>query len=115
VTTRTLPQRTGVLPGLSQVTPHVTGSHARQDLGPCNAVCTRPLPAGHVSHGANRRTPSLGAMAHPMDRLHAGSAIDANAACRGGQQQLGTKREWCPVSLVVPATPRRSGRTETLT
>jgi len=25
-------------------------------------------------------------MAHPMDRLPAGSAIDANAACRGGQQ-----------------------------
>ena len=115
MTTRTLPQRTGVLPALSQVMPHVTGSLARQDLGPCNAARTRPLPAGHVSHGANRRTQSLGAMAHPMDRLPAGSAIDANAACRGGQQQLGTKREWCPVSLVVPATPRRSGRTETLT
>jgi hypothetical protein len=27
-------------------------------------------------------------MAHPMDRLPAGRAIDANAACRGGQQQI---------------------------
>jgi hypothetical protein len=27
----------------------------------------------------------------------------------------GTKREWCPGSLVPPATLRRSGRTETLT
>ena len=63
----------------------MTASQARQDLGPRNAVCTRPLPADYVSHGADRRTQSLGEMAHPMDRLPAGSAIDANAACRGGQ------------------------------
>jgi hypothetical protein len=45
-------------------------------------------------------------MAHPMNRLPTGSAIDANAACRGGEQQRnGTKREWCPESLVDPDTP----------
>jgi hypothetical protein len=26
-------------------------------------------------------------MAHPMNRLPTGSAIDANAVCRGGKQQ----------------------------
>ena len=51
-----------------------------------------------------------------MDRLPTGSAIDANAACRGGKQKTnGTKREWCPGSLETPDTLRRSGRTETLT
>jgi len=36
--------------------------------------------------------------------------------CRGGKQHgNGTNREWCPESLVVPDSPRRSGRTETLT
>ena len=48
--------------------------------------------------------------------MAAASTVGANAACRGGQQKdLGTRREWCPVSLVVSATLRRSGRTETLT
>lgn len=46
-----------------------------------------PAPRGSPSHSANRRTPSLGAMAHPMVGLPAGSPIGANAACRGGQQQ----------------------------
>jgi len=51
-----------------------------------------------------------------MNRLPTGSAIDANAACRGGKQQRnGTKREWCPESLETPDTLRRAGRTETLT
>ena len=64
----------------------------------------------------NGAPPSLGSMAHPMNRLPTGSAIDANAACRGGKQKTnGTKREWCPGSLVPPATLRRAGRTETLT
>jgi len=51
-----------------------------------------------------------------MERLPAGSAVDAKAACRGGRQQTnGTKRGWCPVSFMVPDTLRRAGRTETLT
>jgi hypothetical protein len=59
---------------------------------------------------------ALGQGLNPMNRLATASAIGANAACRGGQKEdLGTRREWCPVSLVVPAALRRSGRTETLT
>ena len=56
-------------------------------------------------------------MARPMKRLPTGSVIDANAACRGGEQQRnGTKREWCPVSLVDPerlalGTDRNTNRT----
>ena len=76
-----------------------------------------PAPSG-LSPTPRRRSapPSLGSMAHPMNRLPTGSAIDANAACRGGKQKTnGTKREWCPGSLESPATLRRSGRTETLT
>jgi hypothetical protein len=43
-----------------------------------------------------------------MNRLPTGSAIDANAACRGGEQQSnGTKREWCPGSLVDLVLPSR--------
>lgn len=39
-----------------------------------------------------------------------------HAACRGGQRcNNGTKREWCPASLATPGSPRRLGRTETLT
>lgn len=52
----------------------------------------------------------------PTNQLAAASAVGANVACRGGQQQdLGTGREWCPVSLVVLVALRRSGRAETLT
>jgi hypothetical protein len=41
-----------------------------------------------------------------MSLLPVGSVIDANAACRGGEQQRnGTKREWCPEALVDPDTP----------
>ncbi len=77
-------------------------------------------PSATCGHSPPRRP-----LAHPepwdkgssrLDRLAPASAIGANAACRSGQPiDLGTRREWCPVSLAVPATPRRTGRTETLT
>ena len=39
-------------------------AHARQNCRPCNAICSSPLPAGHVSHRATWRTPEpWGAMA----------------------------------------------------
>ena len=82
----------------------------------------RDLPQARTPRTTTAEAPSgapgaLGQGLNPMNRLAAASAIGANAACRGGQKEdLGAKREWCPESLVVPATlNRRSGRTETLT
>jgi hypothetical protein len=100
---------------LAQVTAPSDGLTARQNRRPCNAIClarsTRALSAEAPS-GAPR---ALGQGLNPMNRLAAAIVIGANAACRGGEREdLGTKREWCPVSLVVSATPRRSVRTETL-
>jgi len=116
VTTRKLPQPPWSAHGLQQVTAPSDALSARPKRRPCNAICPDPLPAGHISRGAVWRTPSPGTRAHPTNRLAAASDFGANAACRGGQtEDLGTRREWCPVSLATPATPRRSGRTETLT
>ena len=63
-----------------------------------------PLPAGSVQSRAEEAPPrALGQWLRSMNRIPTGSAIDANAACRGGKQQRnGTKREWCPESLVDP-------------
>jgi hypothetical protein len=73
---------------------------------PKHATCTAPAPSPGRSHqGLN-----------PRNRLPTGSDLGGHTACRGGQRcNNGTKREWCPASLAVPGSPRRSGRTETLT
>ncbi len=116
VTTRMLPQRPRAHCGQPQVTAPRDGLTARQNSRSCNAICPARSPRAMSAMAPPGAPPSLGEWLDPMDRLAAASAIEANAACRGGQQQdLGTKREWCPVSLVVPAALRRSGRTETLT
>jgi|GEM_PF-3096673 len=116
VTTRSLPQRTRAYAGLPQVTAPSDVLTARQNRRPCNAICTRPLPAGHVSRSAAWRTPSLGKMAQPDGPTCNSEAPSAPSRVpRRQKDDFGTKREWCPGSLVVPATLRRSGRTETLT
>ena len=76
---------------LAQVMAPSDGLTARQNRRPCNAICTRPLIAGHVSRGAIWRTPRPGTRLNPMNRLAAAIAIGANAAYRGGEKEdLGT-------------------------
>ena len=64
-----------------------------------------PLSAGSVQYRAATALPT----SSPGQRLDSmaaqQSAIDANAACRGGKQQTnGTTRAWCPESLIDPDT-----------
>jgi hypothetical protein len=117
VTTRVMPQPARTCRGLAQVTTPRDGLPARRQSGPRKAVLplARALRA-LCSRSSQRRARSLGQWLDSMERLPAGSAVDAKAACRGGRQQTtGTKRGWCPVSFMVPVTLRRAGRTETLT
>ena len=77
-----------------------------------------PLPAGSVQcRAAKAPLRALGQRLTSMNRLPTGSAIDAKSGCSRGKQQrkVCTNREWCPESLVDLDTPKRSGRTETLT
>ena len=110
-----LPQVTGPSDELIRRA-HATSSRA-SELQTVQRDLLQPAPSGPCQpwrHLAHPR--ALGQWLNSMNRLAAASVIEANAACRGGQQQeLGTRREWCPASLVVPAALRRSGRTETLT
>ena len=100
---------------LAQVMAPSDGLTARQNRRPCNAICPARSPRATSAEAPSGAPRALGQGLNPMNRLAAAIAIGANAACRGGEKEdLGTKREWCPVSLVVPATLRRSGRTETL-
>jgi hypothetical protein len=73
---------------------------------PMHLICAAPAPSpGRSDQGFN-----------PRNRLPTGSDLGGHTACRGGQRcNNGTKREWCPASLAVPGSPRRLGRTETLT
>ena len=101
---------------LAQVMAPSDGLTARQNRRPCNAICPARSPRATSAEAPSGAPRALGQGLNPMNRLAAAIAIGANAACRGGEKEdLGTKREWCPVSLVVPATLRRLGRTETLT
>jgi hypothetical protein len=120
VTTRTQPQHARAMSGLSQVTdprdvlpralPGATLTVADDRQAACASRLRPP------AHRPAVQPLSPGHGLEPTNRLAAASAVGANAACRGGQQQdPGTRREWCPVSLVVPVALRRSGRTETLT
>ena len=117
VTTRKLPQ----LPWADHWLPLVTAQSDELKSASNPQTVQRDLPQARTPRATSAEAPSgapgaLGQGLNPMNRLAAASAIGANAACRGGQKEdLGTKREWCPGSLVVPATLRRSGRTETLT
>jgi len=56
---RRLPQGTAPSDGLT----------ARQNRRPCNAICTRPLPAGNVSRAQSGAPRALGQGLNPMDRL----------------------------------------------
>ena len=68
---------------------------------------TCPLPAGSVrSRAAEAYLRALGQGLISMDRLPTGSAIDANAACRGGKQQ--SKRHETGVVSRVPRSSRHA-------
>ena len=103
------------LQSLALVATSSDGLTARQIRRPSNAICSRLLHAGHVSRRATRRTPSLGSMVHLDGQASSRKAPSTpNRVPLRPMDDFGTKREWCPGSLVVPATLRRSGRTETL-
>ena len=57
VTSREMPQPTRVWRALAQVKTPSDGLTARQICRPCNAICLRPLHAGHFSRSATWRTP----------------------------------------------------------
>ena len=108
VTTRTMPQPTRTDRWLAQVTTQSDGlpdpsSSWTAQCGPS----TCPLPAGSVqSRAAEAHLRALGQGLISMDRLPTGSAIDANAACRGGKQQ--SKRHETGVVSRVPRSSRHA-------
>lgn len=108
VTTRTMPQPTRTDRWLAQVT---TPSDGLSDPSSCWTAqygpSTCPLPAGSVqSRAAEAHLRALGQGLISMDRLPTGSAIDANAACRGGKQQ--SKRHETGVVSRVPRNSRHA-------
>lgn len=108
VTTRTMPQPTRTDRWLAQVT---TPSDGLPDPSSCWTAqygpSTSPLPAGSVqSRAAKAHLRALGQGLISMDRLPTGSAIDANAACRGGKQQ--SKRHETGVVSRVPRNSRHA-------
>ena len=119
VTMRAMPQPTRTFRWLAQVTTPSDGlpdplSSSTVQCGPSSC----PLPAGSVQYRAEKAPlRALGQRLTSMNRLPTGSAIDAKSGCSRGKQQrkVCTNREWCPESLVDLDTPKRSGRTETLT
>ena len=118
VTTRTMPQPTRLSGRWRKCRPQVTGSLTRRHAGPRNTVLLLARSQRAQSKAAPQRRTSepwvkgssrwIGfqqeALSTPMPRAAVASS-KAN----------GMKREWCPESLVPPATLRRAGRTETLT
>ena len=86
VTTRMLPQRPRAYCGQPQVTVPRDGLTARQNSRSCNAICPARSPRAMSAMAPPGAPPSLGEWLDPMNRLAAASAIEANAACRGGQQ-----------------------------
>jgi len=118
VTTRTMPQPTRTDRWLAQVT---TPSDGLPDPSSCWTAqygpSTCPLPAGSVQSRAAEA--HLRAMGQGSSRWigfqqEAPSTPMPRAAVASSKAN-GMKREWCPESLVVLDTLRRSGRTETLT
>ena len=116
VTTRKLPQPTRTYGGWRKWRPQVTGSPRVKTPDRATRSAPAHSPRAMSAQAQSGAPGALGQGLNPMNRLAAAIVIiGANAACRGGEKEdLGTKREWCPVSLVVSATPRRSVRTETL-
>ena len=121
VTTPTTPAPSSIYRLLAQVTtpsdalPGPSQSRPRNTAMPSPAPRTRRPPPRSRSSGAPPRAPEQGLNRRidcPPD-----SAIDAKNGCSRGKQQtqVCTQRAWCPASLEAPATPRRVGRTETLT
>jgi hypothetical protein len=64
----------------------------------------------------NPRTPEPWVMAQLDGSTSHRNTIEAKSgAAAASSKKHCTQREWCPASLVDPGTPRRPGRTETLT
>jgi hypothetical protein len=108
VTTGTMPQPTRTDRWLAQVT---TPSDGLSDPSSCWTAqygpSTSPLPAGSVrSRAAKAHLRARGQGLISMDRLPTRSAIDANAACRGGKQQ--SKRHETGVVSRVPRNSRHA-------
>ncbi len=118
-------QRSGAGGSTSRVLPVSAGTAPVQP---------RPAPLPHPGRrnrrsvrGRTRRpaAPDLGLATRlrgrlPRPRLTQHSSSRSSAQTRlpmcgmsGQRCNNGTKREWCPASLAVPGSPRRSGRTET--
>jgi len=119
VTMRAMPQPTKTFRWLAQVTTPSDGlpDPLSSSIVQCDPS-SRPLPAGSVKSRAEEAPlRALGQRLTSMNRLPTGSAIDAKNGCSRGKQQrkVCINREWCPESLVDLDTPKRSGRTETLT
>ena len=114
---RTIPQPTTIIGGWRKLYPLVMGSLTHRQRDRATRFIPLPAPRGRRSNRAFYAHPrALGQWVNSMDRLPTGSAVDANAACRGGKHKRnGTKRAWCPESLVAFETLRRSIRTKTLT
>ena len=91
---------------LAQVRTPSDGLTARQNRRPCNAICTRPLPAGYVSPSATWRTPSLGKWLNPMNRLAA--AKRHRCQCRVPRRREGRPRHKTGVVSLVPRSSRNA-------
>ena len=91
---------------LAQVRAPSDGLTARPNRRPCNAICTRPLPAGHVSRGATWRTPSLGKRLNPMNRLAA--AKRHRCQCRVPRRPPRRPRHKTGVVSLVPRSSRNA-------
>ena len=104
------------LEALALVTAPSDGLKARRNRRPCNAICPARSPRAMLAKALPGATPSHGELAHPDGMTCNSKAPSAPSRVpRRPMIDFGTKREWCPGSLVVLATLRRCGRTETLT
>ena len=96
----------------------MTGSLTRRHAGPRNTVLLLARSQRAQSKAAPQRRTSepwvKGSSRWPGFPQEALSTPMPRAAVASSKAN-GMKREWCPGSLVSPATLRRSGRTETLT
>jgi len=110
--------------GLSQVTDPSDGLPAAAGI-PGTLFLMTPLQAGFVVHASiglidlaqppEPRGAAHAAGARSVGRLATASVTEAKAVPGGpGRRKSAQEREWCPASLDVPDSLRRSGRTETL-
>lgn len=118
VTTRTMPQQSKSYRWLAQV---ITPSDGLPDPSSIRtAQCGPPpcpLSAGFVNTALPKRPtePWVNGSSRRIGFPQEAPSMPMPRAAAASNKPNGTNREWCPASLVVPDTPRRPGRTETLT